>query len=154
MNRFAAGSGNHELTSEVVLLVREHMYADDADFATISPSARARRARRFLHRVGRDHAENLMLLRRCDRAGKREGALAEGWDAEISAFESAVREQMHAPMSTKELAINGNDLMALGLRGPAIGVAQRALLERVVENPDDNVRETLLTWAVDEYLTK
>jgi hypothetical protein len=38
MNRFAAGSGNHELTSEVVLLVREHMYADDADFATLPPS--------------------------------------------------------------------------------------------------------------------
>jgi tRNA nucleotidyltransferase (CCA-adding enzyme) len=50
-------------------------------------------------------------------------------------------------MSTKELTINGNDLMEIGLIGPAIGVVQRALLERVVENPDENSRERLLEWA-------
>jgi tRNA nucleotidyltransferase (CCA-adding enzyme) len=148
MNRFAAANGgNREITEKVVLLVREHMYADDDDFLTLAPSARARRARRFIHRVGRDNVEELILLRGCDRAGKRVAAPEAGWDAEIQAFEAEVRAQMQAPMSTKELTINGNDLMEIGLIGPAIGVVQRALLERVVENPDENTRERLLEWA-------
>ena len=89
-----------------------------------------------------------MLLRRCDRAGKRE-ALADGWDAELAVFEAAVREQQTrgAAIGVNDLAIDGHELAAMGFSGHEIGDAKRRLLELVVEDPALNVRKVLLRRA-------
>lgn len=42
-----------------------------------------------------------------------------------------------------DLALSGGDLAALGLSGPAIGEAQRLLLDRVLDRPEDNTAEIL-----------
>jgi len=42
------------------------------------------------------------------------------------------------------LALTGGDLMALGLRGPEVSAAQRALALHVLDRPEDNTRERLL----------
>ncbi len=42
------------------------------------------------------------------------------------------------------LALSGGELAALGLRGKAIGQAQRALARHVLEHPEDNRRDSLL----------
>jgi tRNA nucleotidyltransferase/poly(A) polymerase len=44
----------------------------------------------------------------------------------------------------KQLAVNGNDLIALGLQGENIGRALTFLLDHVVQNPNDNNRNILL----------
>lgn len=46
--------------------------------------------------------------------------------------------------SAKELALSGGDLAAMGYRGRAIGAAQRYLLGRVLERPEDNDRQILM----------
>lgn len=52
------------------------------------------------------------------------------------------------PLSTGALAIDGTDLKQLGLTpGPQFGALLRALLDRVVEEPSLNERETLLRLA-------
>ena len=49
--------------------------------------------------------------------------------------------------SRRQLAIDGNQLVALGLGGPAVGRVLDALLERVLDDPSLNTREQLLALA-------
>jgi tRNA nucleotidyltransferase (CCA-adding enzyme) len=51
------------------------------------------------------------------------------------------------PLSRSDLAISGTDLQALGASGPQIGQTLAALLERVLEEPALNTRDTLLALA-------
>ncbi len=44
------------------------------------------------------------------------------------------------------LALSGGELQVLGYTGQAIGAAQRALLEHVLEHPDANEKSTLMVW--------
>lgn len=53
-------------------------------------------------------------------------------------------------LSVAGLSVDGRDLMKLGLRpGPRVGKVLRALLERVLVDPESNRRETLLATARD-----
>jgi len=51
------------------------------------------------------------------------------------------------PLTRANLAIDGSDLLALGVTGPAVGHILSALLERVLDNPRLNTREALLALA-------
>lgn len=50
-------------------------------------------------------------------------------------------------VSRRQLAIDGNQLLAIGLAGPAVGRALDALLEQVLDDPSLNHRDTLLALA-------
>ena len=52
-------------------------------------------------------------------------------------------------LTTHDLALRGGDLLALGYRGPAIGRAQKALLDRVLDGSVPNEREALLQVLKD-----
>lgn len=49
--------------------------------------------------------------------------------------------------SLKHLAISGDDLLSLGLKGPELGEMLKFLLDYVMEYPDNNKREILLELA-------
>ena len=49
--------------------------------------------------------------------------------------------------SLKHLAVTGDDLLSLGLRGPELGEMLKFLLDYVMEYPDNNKREILLELA-------
>lgn len=53
-------------------------------------------------------------------------------------------------LSIKQLAVNGNDLMQMGVEGRAIGEKLEWLLERVLEEPSLNTRERLLEMLNEE----
>ena len=115
-----------------------------------SPLARGtERARRFLQRIGPDTVEELMLLRRWDRAGKRE-ALADGWDAELTVFETAVREQPAARRGDRRQRPGHRRPRAgrAGLRRTRDRRGQARLLEVVVEDPAANVPSVLRQAAL------
>ena len=58
----------------------------------------------------------------------------------------------HPVLETGGLAIDGADLKRLGFTpGPRFGEILRGLLDRVIEEPDLNTRETLLDIAKTEY---
>ncbi len=61
------------------------------------------------------------------------------WAAEVA----GVRARGEAT-TRKQLAVSGSDLLAAGLAGPAVGQALDRLLERVLEEPALNHRDTLL----------
>ena len=49
--------------------------------------------------------------------------------------------------SIADLAVSGNDLIAVGIRGKALGETLKALLEHVTDRPEDNRRDILLSLA-------
>lgn len=59
------------------------------------------------------------------------------------------------PFGLKDLAINGYDLMNLGIpEGPQIGNLLRCLLDMVIENPEFNNRESLIHLAKSSNATQ
>lgn len=72
-------------------------------------------------------------------------------DAQVERVIAAIEGDLGAgiPLSTRELAVAGRDLVALGWQpGPDIGEALKRLLEAVWEDPAANERSTLLEMAV------
>ena len=51
------------------------------------------------------------------------------------------------PVTRAQLAIGGAELQALGIAGPRIGEVLAALLDRVMDDPGLNTRDTLLALA-------
>lgn len=56
------------------------------------------------------------------------------------------------PKTVNELAVNGNDLAQVGLKGKAIGDMQKALLLKIYSGKIVNNRKDLLTFATDSDL--
>jgi tRNA nucleotidyltransferase (CCA-adding enzyme) len=51
------------------------------------------------------------------------------------------------PLTRADLAIHGDDLKELGIQGPRIGETLATLLDRVLDDPTLNTRESLLAIA-------
>ncbi len=120
--------------------MREHPYDEDRE-----PTGKT--ARRFLARVGRESAPDLMLLRRCDRLGRGVPPPAED-EARRDRFEELVAAEWGSPLTRGELAVTGDDLLAAGVPGgPALGRVLAKLLDAVVDDPSKNRREELLRLA-------
>lgn len=105
--------------------------------------------RRALARLGEVQTRRLVQVKVADLiahdlAGEREKILA--LFAEISDVIDEVVARGDCT-SVKGLAIGGQDMMALGLSGRAIGQMLNAALELVLEKPKMNTRETLLNWV-------
>ncbi|MDP4180553.1 MAG: HD domain-containing protein [Bacillota bacterium] len=61
--------------------------------------------------------------------------------------------QTHQCARLKDLAINGNDIINLGIKqGKAVGLILNNLLERVIENPDINTTKALTEIVKSEFL--
>ena len=132
---------DNDTVATVTNLVCEHSYNEDRE-----PSPHA--ARRFLARVGREHARDLLALRRWDRIG-RGVPIAPAQVARREHFEHLVEQEWDQPVALADLAVRGDDLMATGVaEGPAVGETLRRLLAAVVDEPSLNQRETLLALAV------
>lgn len=104
--------------------------------------------RRALARLGEVQTRRLVQVKVADLiahdlAGEREKILT--LFAEISDVIDEVVARGDCT-SVKALAIGGQDMMALGLSGRAIGQMLNAALELVLEKPEMNTRETLLNW--------
>jgi tRNA nucleotidyltransferase/poly(A) polymerase len=129
------------LTAEVAHLVREHMfhYEDTWKDAAV---------RRFIVRAGEDALDNLFALRACDTYAASRIAPGPGLLPLRERIEKALA--AHAALSLKDLAINGGDLLAAGLRpGRSMGAILGELLQAVIEDPALNTRAKLLKIALD-----
>ena len=110
--------------------------------------------RRCLNALGKEGTERLIAVKRADNLAQspayrdRQKTLDE---AEMILHDLLSQE---ACFSLKQLAVNGRDMMALGLSGPAVGRMLQRLLEQVLEERLPNEREALLRWARENQLTK
>ncbi len=126
------------LREQVVLLIKNHM-------TPLQPERKA--LRRAVSRLGRDTTEKLLNLQEADMGSKGTGE-----DAGNPLF-SQVRELLHrmdaeaALPTLRDLAVDGNDLMELGLSGKEIGQCLNGLLAQVVDETLPNTRQALLAAA-------
>jgi poly(A) polymerase/tRNA nucleotidyltransferase (CCA-adding enzyme) len=130
-----------ELRKKVVALVVHHMFNITDDWSDAA-------VRRFIVRVGRENLDDLLALREAD-------GLSRGDDAVI-AQNASIRERLErvlaseAAFKIRDLAIGGADIIeALGIgEGPEVGKILRKLFEAVLENPEENTREKLISLVL------
>lgn len=104
--------------------------------------------RRWASATGRTRlAPLLRLVAARSAAARADGAMAPTAVALRAVYRRAVRIAYRDPIEVADLAIDGADLIALGVTGPAIGTVLRALLDRVVDEPARNTRDALLREA-------
>jgi tRNA nucleotidyltransferase (CCA-adding enzyme) len=124
--------------NRIFTLVRYHMFY-------YQPHNTDASIRRFMRKVGLENIDDILDLREGDRLGS--GARKTSW--RLEEMKSRMIEQLHQPFDVTDLAVNGNDLMAeLQLQpGPILGQLLNALFEKVMDNPELNSRETLISEA-------
>ena len=107
--------------------------------------------RRAIHRVGLRQYPDMFTVKRADAMGKNPSQQADML-AYIDDYEAQYRQIIEEEqcISLNELAVDGSDLIAAGMKpGKNIGETLDYLLRRVLENPEYNNRETLLKLAVE-----
>ncbi|MDO5141905.1 MAG: HD domain-containing protein [Eubacteriales bacterium] len=103
----------------------------------------AQLVRRRLSAIGEARFRDLLALKKGDAVGQ-------GTHPEAIAALQAIEQQLNdvlaaqACFSLRQLAVDGDDLTALGLSGPAVGEMLRALLDATIDGQVDNTRTALL----------
>ena len=126
------------LREDVVWLVSHHMTPLEND---------EKQLRRYLSRYGCPRLLYLIALQRADMASK--GICDEAAAARLDAVKETVLRLNLAEsrLTVPALAVDGNDMKALGYSGPQIGQILKQLLEKVLDGSLENRRESLLDEA-------
>jgi tRNA nucleotidyltransferase (CCA-adding enzyme) len=121
------------LYDDVLYLVRHHDTPLGQTIASV---------RRKLAVHGETYYRSLLAIHKADCIGQ--GKTPENLTALLqseSLLETILEEE--GRFHRKDLAVNGRDLLAWGLRGPAIGEMLAALLNYVLDEPSRNTRDAL-----------
>lgn len=142
-----------DLTDQVSLFVRWHMFFSDTEQITLSA------VRRLITNVGKDNIWDLIDLRICDRIGT--GRPKEE-PYRLRMYESMVEQALKDPITLKMLKTDGKRIMSVTQEtpGPKIGYILHALFDEVLENPEkntedylDNRAKELMKLSIDELKT-
>jgi len=127
---------------EVLTLVKYHDYP----IVPVEYGVEDKYLLRSLRKFGESTLKNLLKLKRADNLAK--GVNVKGRLDTIDIMERRL-DQLIAQkpcFCLKDLALNGNDLIALGLNGKQIGEALNSLLDAVVDGRVENDREALIKY--------
>lgn len=128
---------SREETSQVQQLVALHMRPIEC-----GPAG----ARRLL----RELEENFDAWRALKIADAPPRMEEQDFHTRLAAFDAMVARERNRTQGSvfEKLAVNGDDILALGVpAGPQVGKLLRALQDEVIEHPEHNERERLLTLA-------
>jgi tRNA nucleotidyltransferase (CCA-adding enzyme) len=134
---------SNDMIARVTHLIGNHMFEYKRELTE-------RALRRLIKRVGQDNIDALIELRRADD-------MAHGWGREFEADLDAFKGRVHSllnqspPLTVSDLAVNGDDVMALlGIRpGPEVGEILSQLLDAVIAKPEHNQKATLFELLKD-----
>ena len=139
---------DRDTRDRVALLVRNH----DIHMRTETGAVNLDRSflLRRLNRFGEKDLRALIMIHRADRIAtgyssreREDRRMAE----RMSALDALLAE--HPCFTLRDLAVNGRDMQALGLRGPAVGSALQQLLEAVMDGKVPNEKDQL-----NDFVTK
>lgn len=129
---------DNDTISKVKKYVKYHDYKIEA---------RPRAVRRALHKIGKEYFEQILELKQADMLAQstyQREEKEENLRQVRTLYEEILRKE--ECVSLKELALTGKDLMELGVpQGKQLGMILQQLLEDVLENPEHNTREYLVT---------
>ncbi|MBN1524495.1 MAG: CCA tRNA nucleotidyltransferase [Spirochaetales bacterium] len=126
-------------------LVLNHMFHYEPSWSDAA-------VRRFIHRVGQENIQDLILLRRADQYGMNRQSMDSPLLNEFQMRIDSLLEQQHV-LSLKDLAVDGSDIMEyLNIpASPQIGLILHELMETVLDDPSLNTRQKLLGIAKEFY---
>jgi putative nucleotidyltransferase with HDIG domain len=121
-------------------LIGEHMFHYTEDWGDAA-------VRRFIVRVGKENLDEFYRLRFADAFGTTgEEPGADFLLPLVNRVEEALSKE--GAFSLKDLAVSGNDLIALGIKpGKHMGIILRELFEAALDDPALNSKEKLLEIA-------
>jgi len=127
---------------KVSILIKEHMSGYDLK--------KNGAIKKFINRVGIDNLEDLFLLQKADVLSHREPQDLTPI-LEIKEAVDTILKENH-PLSVKDLAITGSDLIELGYSpGKHLGLTLNELLEMVLVCPELNTKDQLLNIADKDH---
>jgi putative nucleotidyltransferase with HDIG domain len=139
-----------QLGAEVAHLIAEHMFFYESVWTGAA-------VRRFIARVTPRAIDDLFALRFADVYGMTRTPPAVGansWWGNLAELKGRIEKELahNTAFSLKDLAVNGNDLMAEGIPGGVIlGEVLRELFETVLDDPKENERAHLIAIAKNLY---
>ncbi|KND48566.1 MAG: poly(A) polymerase [Parcubacteria bacterium C7867-005] len=136
-----------ETIEKVTKLVRWHMFFSDTEEISLSA------VRRMVRNVSPELIWDLIDVRTADRIGTGRPKEA---PYRLRKYKSMIEEVMRDPISVKQLAVNGNDIMNLtnSKGGSHVGDILEILLSEVLENPSLNNKEILGKKVLELYKMK
>ncbi len=124
------------LRKQVVFLIEKHMLP-------LTPEKKP--LRRRLSQYGEENLRQLLLLQKADFCGKGVWGAPPPFEEITAVLDEILAES--ACLQVSDLAINGHDLLALNITGPAIGKILNWLLSQVLDEKLPNERSALLKAA-------
>ena len=128
---------------KVLTLISNHMVSTDMKNEL--------KLKKLIQKLGKENINDLFELKTADFISKPESGNTKLFEI------SALRDRMIAiidrkdPLSIRDLSVNGQDIMNLGIKeGRVVGNILKDLLEKVLKDPHLNEKETLLTIARKE----
>lgn len=132
---------SNKIKNEVLELVLFH----DREIKA-SPKA----VRKLLNQLQYTSLENLLAVKKADAIAQNTSYLEE----KLNSLKKIENISINQPKLTlKELAVNGYDIMNLGIEGRKVGETLNYLLELVLDNPTYNNKKSLIQYA-KAYLYK
>ncbi|MEK9147725.1 MAG: CCA tRNA nucleotidyltransferase [Patescibacteria group bacterium] len=127
---------------KITHLVKHHMFYYDIGKVTDSG------VRRFLNRIGKENFEDFLILRKADRQAT---PVPKAEPYRLRHLKYMVDKVSEDPLSRFQLVINGDDILSkLKIKAtPRIGLLINALLIEVLDNPEKNKKEYLLSRIVE-----
>lgn len=133
---------DNDTTDKVCRLVRFHDYGNG-----VAPDRRI--VRRAVNKIGEDLFADFLLVKKADLLAQSM-YLREEKLSNLAAWDACYREIYEAEecVSLRTLAVNGKDLIAAGLQpGRELGDILKQLLDEVLENPEKNEKDYLISRA-------
>lgn len=132
----------NRLTEQVCHLVGQHMFHYESNWTDAA-------VRRFLIRVKKENLDDLFFLRMADARATAGLQIPPDHLLPFRQRIDSVLKKENA-LTLKDLAVNGRDLMEIGIiPGPRIGQVLEELFECVTDDPALNVKKRLLEIAVE-----
>ena len=126
-----------KMIDEVCWLIAEHMYDLTLDCTDYE-------VKKFIA-TNYTKIEKLLLLKEADIKASRQDLIPQT----VVRWKKIIEEMKESktPFSLSELAINGNDLLKVGVKGKLTGIILNSLLNETLKNPQINTFETLIIKA-------
>ncbi len=153
--------GHAEQSAEMSKDIMKRMRFDNETIATVSElvashdmatSTSLKSARKMISKFGDEQAERLIEVMRADKLAQSENIDTITNLRNIDVMESNLKEVRanNECFTLKNLAVNGHDLMAIGINdGKTIGRTLNQLLDVVIAEPEKNEKNMLLKLAME-----
>ena len=120
--------------------------------AAIGQDVKMSTMKKLVQKIGKELIPKFIDLTTADRFAHRLGDIKFSVGNIDSGKKKLIEIAMtEAPISLKDLAVNGYDMMELGLSGKQIGDALNCCLDYILEHHECNTKEILIKYIEDKY---